>query len=65
MSGHNPNFLESLGRCRVCGGAKDYAMLVGTFSNQTLCRADYHQLRHRIACAIFRALTGKEPRQAA
>lgn len=58
--GYSPDFMESLGKCRECGGGADYPMLVTDYAT---CRAKFHSLRFRIASAIFKYITGMVPRQ--
>lgn len=61
--GYDPDFLESIGACRQCGGQKNYPMLVPPILQERLCRAPFHSMRYRIAAWVYKKLTGKEPKQ--
>lgn len=62
-AGYAPELMESLGKCRQCGGTEDYPMLVEAPRRGQVCRARFHTLRFRVASAVFEWLTGERPAQ--
>jgi hypothetical protein len=70
-AGYSADFMEQLGKCRVCGGSESYPMLVDVLDyknrafceSQMICGNEFHGWRRRIAAALYRLIMGENPAQ--
>jgi len=62
-AGYSADLMESLGKCRACGGDENYPMLVDVPVGQMICRNEFHSWRRRIAAFLYFIIVGERPAQ--